>query len=103
MKQLHIQLQPGRSPELDLAEAVAKLRSVMNGARVTEGEDDVRYVNVDFWTGDPSGLWESLQKLVQSVPGLARAAIVVCEGEHGWDDYLLLHHFDPHEAVDPLR
>ena len=37
------------------------------------------------------------------VPGLAAAAIIVCEGEHGWDDYLLLHHFDPAEPLDTMR
>jgi hypothetical protein len=33
---------------------------------------------------------------------LAQAAIVVCEGELGWDDYLLLHHFNSDEELDEL-
>lgn len=31
---------------------------------------------------------------------ISRACIVVCEGAQGWDDYLLLHHFDPAEVLD---
>jgi hypothetical protein len=102
MKRLNIQLQPARSPELNLAEAVAKLSSLAPGVRTTEGQDQGLYVNVDFKTADLSGLWKSVQRALEAVPGLKRAAIIVCEGERGWDDYLLLHHLDPQEQVDAL-
>ena len=39
---------------------------------------------------------------LNSYPELAAAAIVVCRGEHGWDEYLLLRHFDPCQALDAL-
>ena len=60
------------------------------------------YVNVDFRTEDILSLWGSVQKVLKSTNGMAKAAIVVCEGENGWDDYLLLHHFNPDETLDVL-
>ena len=36
-------------------------------------------------------------------PRLARAAIATCEGKHGWDDYLLLHHYDRTLVLDTLN
>jgi hypothetical protein len=101
MKRLHVQLQPARSPELDVPEAVARLSRLAASACVTDGEDDGRrYVNVDFKAVDLRGLWARVRAELKTIPGLAGAAIVVCEGEHGWDDYLLLHHFDPAEQRD---
>jgi len=26
----------------------------------------------------------------------------MCEGENGWDDYRLLHHFDPEVEIDEI-
>jgi hypothetical protein len=95
-------LQPDRSPELNLSEAIARLARLADDVRVTEGEDERRYVSVDFKTTDLPGLWSAIRAVVQSLSGLAGAAIIVCEGEHGWDDYLLLHHFDPSEKLDEL-
>jgi hypothetical protein len=102
MKRLHVQIQPARSAELNIAEAVAQLGSLASGAQVTELQNDGSTYNVDFRTPDLPVLWECVRDVVHAVPGLARAAIIVCEGEHGWDDYLLLHHFNPKETVDTL-
>lgn len=35
-------------------------------------------------------------------PRLRRSAIVTCEGSRGWDNYLLLHHFDTRQVLDKL-
>jgi hypothetical protein len=102
MKRLHIQIQLARSPGLDTVEAVARLSRLAAGVKVTEGEDDGRYLNVNFKAADLSELWALIREELQSFPGLAGAAIVVCEGEFGWDDYLLLHHFNPEEQLDQL-
>jgi hypothetical protein len=102
MKQLSIQIQPALSPGLNLAEALAKLNSLAPGVRNTKGQDKGLYICVDFKTADLSGLWNSVRSVLEAVPGLNRAALIVCEGERGWDDYLLLHHFDPQEKVDVL-
>jgi hypothetical protein len=106
MKAVCVQLQPARLPGLDVAGAVARLTraGARAGARarVAEGLDRGRYVNVEFETEDAAGVWAVVRAELRVVPGLAGAAIVCCEGEHGWDDFLLLHHFDPAEPLDRL-
>ena len=102
MKQLHVQIQSTRSPDLDASDAINQVTCIATDVRVTEGDDDGPYVNLDFRTEDILFLWKSVRKVLHSTTGLARAAIVICEGENGWDDYLLLHHFNPHETRDVL-
>jgi hypothetical protein len=102
MKRLHIQIQPARSPKLDVPEAIVRLSRLADGVRTTEGHDEGRYVNLDFKVSDLTGLWAAVREQLRAIPEVAVAAIVVCEGEHGWDDYLLLHHFDPSEPLDQL-
>jgi hypothetical protein len=87
---------------LDVAAAVARLRG-LGDSWVNHGEDDGRYVNIGFESADLPGLWAAICDQLRADPELARAAIVVCHGKHGWDDYLLLHHFDPAEPLDELR
>ena len=57
MKRLRVQLQPGRSPEMNVPVAVAKLRTVTTNARVNEGEEEGQYVNIGFKTADPAMVW----------------------------------------------
>ncbi len=59
------------------------------------GEDKSPWVTATWQTADPARLWAALRELLRADEPMARAAIVVCEGEHGWKDYLILHHFDP--------
>ena len=47
------------------------------------GHDRVHYFNFTFGTVD------------LAARSMAAASMAKCEGPHGWDDYLLLHHFDP--------
>ncbi|MEX0641155.1 MAG: hypothetical protein WD468_00560 [Pirellulales bacterium] len=103
MKQLQIQLQPQRSPELQATEAVSRLTRLSERVRVTEGEDNAQYISLDFTTADLSSLWSVIRRELQATPGLAKGAIIVCEGEHGREDYLLLHHFDPQQQLDTLN
>jgi hypothetical protein len=74
------------------------------GGRVIlkEGSGRNRYVNLGFEVDEPADHWPSILQVLQSEPGLAAATIVCCEGTNGWDDYLLLHHFDPSESLDLL-
>lgn len=101
MKLLHVQIQPARSPGLDADAAVACLQSLAT-ASVTRGEDSGPYINVDFLPADVRALWPAVREKIQSDPELAACSIVCCEGEMGWDDYLLLHHFDPSQPLDDL-
>lgn len=102
MKALNIQLQTDRLSVIDAAPAVARLRALADGSHVSEGEDDGRYINVSFEVDDIAVLWAAVQKQLQADTALAAATIVVCQGQHGWDDYLLLHHFDPSEPLETI-
>lgn len=101
MKRLHIQLQPGRSPELDADAAAGRLQALAP-AVVTSGEDAGPYINIDFRPTDIGPLWTAVREQVRADPLLAACVIVCCEGASGWDDYLLLHHFDPAEPLDEV-
>ena len=111
MPALQVQAQPNRSPGLDLAVVLKLFTSAAELAdaelEITEGEDDGPYVNYDFRARDLVRLWTVLQGQVfwdQLIgPHLARAAIATCEGKHGWDDYLLLHHYDRTLVLDTLN
>jgi hypothetical protein len=111
MKTLCVQIQPERAPGLDEASARDILLNVGAGtgvvhAQVTEGYDGCRYINIQYATDDLPRLWTLIKEGVLNEPKvgplLARCMIVVCQGEAGWDDYLLLHHFDGAEPLDSL-
>lgn len=102
MKSLNVQLQPSRSPDLDVEAALVRLQAVAP-ATVSRGNDDGPYINVNFHAADLRPLWLELRELLRQDAKLAECTIVCCHGEHGWDDYLLLHHFDSSEPLDRLE
>lgn len=110
MKCLSINFQPNRVPELDAAAVLFNLRALAagwaEGLNVEQGDEDGPYANVTYSVRDLAAFWAHLQAEMNRNPtvsaAITRGSIVVCEGEHGWDDYLLLHHFDPAEALDKL-
>ena len=73
---------------------------------VREGSDEGHYTNVSYATDDLPRLWSLIKQEVLQAPTigpvLRKATIVVCQGEEGWDDYLLLHHFDENEPLDSI-
>jgi hypothetical protein len=56
-----------------------------------------------FDTDNPVDLWRLLKCLLYDSDTLGRpmqmSSMAMCEGEHGWRDYLLLYHYDPHETL----
>ena len=112
MRHLNIQLQPDRAARLDLSrakgiiEALARDHAIVAGFDTKAGEDGGHYLNFTFLAKDPAALWQRIRAsvLAEAVVGheIATASIIVCEGEHGWDDYLLLHHYDPELPTDEL-
>ena len=111
MKALSINFQPNRVPALDVAGVIFRLRALaagwVEGLNVEQGDDDGPYVNITYTPRDLAGFWAHLRAEMDRDPivcaALTRGSIIVCEGEHGWDDYLLLHHFDPDEPLDQLN
>ena len=106
MKSLHIQLQPSLAPGLDAVSEADRLRNLIGSSglagsiSVTEGEDNGPYINIDFDTVDVVAMWSLLRPEWQTNCSLAACTIVCCEGDAGWDDYRLLHHFDSSQPLD---
>jgi hypothetical protein len=107
MRIIHVQVQPHRAKRLDIASAneslrrVAKNRSVVRGFKFEEGSDNGIYMNFNYLTTKPAELWQALRSGPLRSKLLRSACMVVCEGAHGWDDYLLLHHWDRRLKRDP--
>ena len=111
LKALSVQVQPHRAPGLDI-EGVRAIMTRIAGTPLVErshfdnGHDEVDYFNFTLGTHDLKSLWTTIQNEVYGDPTLgelvARSSIATCEGPHGWDDYLLLHHYNPKQRRDQL-
>ena len=59
-----------------------------------------------FKTSDLARLWQVVQAKLYAHPTLAdllrQSSMTLCTGEMGWDDYLLLQHFNPTFELDSL-
>jgi hypothetical protein len=69
-----------------------------------DGFDDHAFVTLMFKTNHPKRLWNLLHQQLYQASAVGRfmqaSSIAICEGRHGWEDYLLLHHFDAGERCD---
>lgn len=102
LKRIHVQIQPNRCKDLNVDLAIERLRNLSENVKVSEGDDNGPYVNIDYQTDSLLNLWTSIRNELNKNIRLAEAAMVICEGQRGYDDYLLLHHFDPSEELDEL-
>jgi len=110
VKTLSIQIQTDLTSESDVRAALDALKPIANDVSLirrvqeTEATTENNYINVNFETSDAQRLWVVLQSVLhlntEPKPTIASALIVVCEGSHGWNDYLLLHHYDKSQSVD---
>ncbi len=108
MKTLSVQLLPDRLPGTDIQTIVKKLEKLSTRSIVQNSSSDSavagNYINVNFVTSNVSALWKAIEStlglLSNTPPPVSDGIIVVCEGDHGWDDYLLLYHFDKSEGID---
>jgi hypothetical protein len=102
---LCIQIHPHRSPDLNIVavrsicEGIAEDKGLVRAFSLVDGTDGHYYVNLMFNSDRLEVLWDLLQRRLYQTDGLGpamrRSSMAMCEGEHGWDDYLLLCHFDP--------
>src|SRR5262245_3440250 len=108
MKSLQIQIHPKRRPDWDADETLEAFRFLAKEAalsvrvRITNKNGRNPYINAQFWTADLRRLWQLLKKEIRRNADLRAACIAVCQGNDGWSDYLLLHHYDPNEPLDRL-
>jgi len=110
--QICLQVHPGRAPALDVGrlatecEVIARRTEGVRGLGVSEGDDDGAYLNIVFATVDTATSWprlrEALLASTEFGAALMASSICMCTGEGGWDDYLLLYHFDPTVPLDDL-
>jgi hypothetical protein len=94
--------QPDRAT-VDEAGVRQTLRAALPDAEIVTGEDHGRFENIMFTAESPEVALSRIQPVLDS-PAVGSAArhscIVTCQGENGWDDYLLLHHYDPAVELD---
>jgi hypothetical protein len=102
MPKVIIQFQPQRGHTLDEIKISDYLNNLGLDIEVTEGFDTGAYTNFVIETDNVAALWNNIKIKLHSIPGFDNTTIVTCEGTYGWDDYLLLHHFDPEEPLDEL-
>jgi hypothetical protein len=106
--QICVQVHPARAPGLSTtalkaaAELLARSAEDVRGIEFSEGEDDGAYLNILFASLNPQRSWPTIQVgLLESPifgPQLKASAMAVCTGADGWNDYLLLYHYDPSVA-----
>jgi len=107
-----IQVQPDRAPDIsidrvrELCREVASDTALVERHGVVEGDDGGPYLNLMFETPRAAAFWQAVQARIyaDAVVGepMAKASMATCTGEEGWDDYLLLHHYDPRHELDAL-
>lgn len=110
MKALSIQVQPNRSPEIDMEriqsefEKLAMVTELVAHHDFNHGEDNGPYYNFTFGTTSAAKLWQRIQQSiyhnVEFGAYMQASSMAMCSSEHGWDDYLLLFHYDPSVTLD---
>ena len=102
MKYISIQVQPDMDPTADKDVLISVLVSAGYEPEIDEGEDNGRYINFNVKSANVIDTWHKLKTVLTELPFFSSASIVVCEGNNGWDDYLLLHHYDKSEKLDDI-
>jgi hypothetical protein len=110
MRALSIQVQPDLSPGIDMSQVTAAFELIAGDSELVKhhsfdhGYDKAPYFNYTFGTPDAGRLWQIVRKNLYSsrelTPHMRRASMAVCSSEEGWDEYLLLYHFDPAVKLD---
>ena len=104
--QVHPTLAPGLEMDrlAQAAEKAARSTEGIRGFEVVSGEDEGAFVNIVMASEDPILSWQRLRPALLESPefgaALKAASLWLCTGEEGWDDYLLLYHYDPAMEVD---
>lgn len=105
MRSISVQVQPDRSPGMDMAAVSAAFAQVAARSDLVRhhafdsGNDGGAYYNFTFGTERARELWLALWQTVYLAPALqphmAAASMAMCSGEAGWQDYEQLYHWDP--------
>ncbi len=106
MKCIIVQLHTQKNTHHTLASCLQTIRAIGRHPEVEPEEDNPSIINLNFFTEDTVVFWaEFQQQILNNTPcgdWLKEVAIIVCEGEYGWNDALLLAHYDDNEKLDTL-
>ena len=112
MRALSIQVQPERSPGLDVDRLVATFTDIAGDKRLVRhhqfdrGRDTLLYLNFTFGTDDAPSLWRLIETRLYADEELGShmraASMAMCSSANGWDRYVILYHFDPAVKRDPM-
>lgn len=102
MKYLSIQIQPHRQNEVTKEEAINIINKLGYSVEVDEGFDEGKYINLNIKTEDLQKLWKQIKENLLNKRYFIKSTIIACEGSQGWDNYLLLHHYDPTLELDEI-
>ena len=104
MRAISIQVQPDRSPDLDMKELSDLFQEIADGHALVKrhhfdsGGKDGPYFNFTFGTDDAVTLWKDIRRMVLETPRfqqhLSSAAMAMCSSDAGWDSYVQLRHWD---------
>ncbi len=107
-----IQVRPDRAPALDMDRVRSLCRLVMSRRAlakyhsIVDGTEKGQNLSLIFETEEPEEFWALLQTVfyedIKVGTDMVQASLALCEGKHGWDDCLVLHHFDPEVETDTL-
>ena len=112
MKSLSVQVQPERSPGLDMAALTTSFRALVvridlvRSHSFDTGDDNGAYYNFTFDTERSAELWSLIQDTIFQASEfhgyLAASAMAMCSSESGWHQYSLLYHWDPEVPIVPV-
>lgn len=107
-RKIVIQIQPELLSNPNKKQSIEAFVSFLNNlssdcCHVSSGNENGAYFNIEMESENVLHLWEEIRaefllKRIDSV--IAKGLVVVCEGDRGWDNYLLLYHYDSLEHVD---
>jgi hypothetical protein len=110
--ELLIQIHPDLAPELDrtllreLFDAIGHTEPSVLRCKVDEGAGSERYINLAFKTSDQARLWRVVEDRLYAHPllgnWLRKSSMALCTGAEGWDDCLVLYHFNPEIELDAI-
>ena len=110
MRTINFHVQPRRATPINV-DALSRL--MLRAALKPEVEmfsihrdRSLTWINFCFEGPSVGRVWKMLRSEVlnhrQWGPRLRRSSIVTCEGSRGWNNYLLLHHFEIAQPLDTL-
>jgi len=102
--QLDLLLTPNK--EKIIQEFIAFLSAIplIDSRHINRGEENGLYINIELQSSMVEQLWKKIKSVIllnsNGFSVLSKGIVVVCEGDHGWNDYLQLYHYNKLEKID---